>query len=142
MQEKVLGQRSVEIIGDKSHDRFNPVLLLEFLDRRQRRPLRGRCGASSNAGEPLRVTRIVSPRSTSRASSLRRFFASRMDTVFMGQMEPLIATRSMDKGKIFLLCPLQKSELHLCAHVSQKAKGAPGEARPAIRRAGEEKNWR
>jgi hypothetical protein len=31
------------------------------------------------------VTTIVSPRSTSRASSVRRFFASRMVTVFMAQ---------------------------------------------------------
>src|SRR5580658_132253 len=32
----------------------------------RRRPLRGRCGASSNAGEPLRVTTIVSPRDLAR----------------------------------------------------------------------------
>src|SRR5580700_3231825 len=32
-QEKILRQRIVEIVGDESHNRFDPALPLEFLDR-------------------------------------------------------------------------------------------------------------
>jgi hypothetical protein len=50
----------------------------------RRRPLPPRCGTRSKTGLPLRVTTMVSPLSTWRASSVRRFFASRMDTVSLG----------------------------------------------------------
>jgi hypothetical protein len=58
------------------------MLALEFVDRLRAEPLARPVRRKLEHGRPLRVTIIVCPRSTSRASSVKRFFASRMDTVF------------------------------------------------------------
>jgi hypothetical protein len=71
------------IISDKSHNRFDPALPLEFLNRLEVKTFARTVRRQLETGEPLRVTTMVSPRSTSRASSVRRFFASRIVTVFI-----------------------------------------------------------
>ena len=81
--QEILGQRLVEIIGNIGDNCAHPMLALEFAHSFQVKPALARCGTRSKTGFPLRVTTTVSPFSTSRASAVRRFFASLMDTVVM-----------------------------------------------------------
>jgi hypothetical protein len=80
-EQKVLWKWLVEIVADVGYDYLGAMLPLKLLDRLNRRPLRVWCGSRSKAGRPLLVTTNVSPPFTSRASSVRHFFASRIDTV-------------------------------------------------------------
>lgn len=90
-KQEIFRERIVEIVRDVGKDLGDAVLLFEFLDGLRIQPAFFPVRRQVEHRLAVAVTVTVSPSSTRRASSVRRFFASFIETV-------------MPEGAIFAPC--------------------------------------